>query len=178
MPAFTVRAARLSDCAAVARIQVDSYRGAYTALMPAEYLDAFSYAEQEQDWKDLLNEERGLLLVAETGQGEIIGYVLAEPASAEESHFDCEIVALHINRAFHRQGAGRALMAEAARRMHAQGCRTLGLWVMDGNPAAAFYERLGGQRDGERFFEIEEAGIRLREVGYLWEKIEDLFADR
>ena len=172
---INVCTASLADCAAIARIQVDSYRGAYASLMPAEYLDAFSYAEQEQDWKDWLQAERDLLLVAENDQGSIIGYALVQLVHGEERSFDCELVALHVNRAFHRQGAGRALMAEAARRMQAQGCHSFGLWVMDGNPAIAFYERLGGQMIGEHFFEIEELHLRRREVGYVWERIEDLY---
>ena len=175
MQTINVRTAALTDCAAVARIQVDSYRGAYAHLMPAEYLDSFSYAEQEQDWKDWLQTERGLLLVAENEQGELTGYVLVQPASPEENKFDCEVTALHVDRTYHRQGAGRALMAEAARRMQALDCRSLGLWMMDGNPAAAFYERLGGQSAGERYFEIQELHLRRREVGYVWPRIEDLF---
>jgi ribosomal protein S18 acetylase RimI-like enzyme len=170
-----IRTATSTDCAAVAKIQVDSYRNAYNSLMPTEYLDAFSYAEQEQDWKDWLDRESGLLLVAENEPGHIIGYVLVQLASEEETAFECEVVALHVNRAYHRQGAGRALLAAAARHMHAQGCRSLGLWVIDGNPAVGFYDRLGGQPTGEHFFEIEELHLRRREIGYVWARIEDLF---
>ena len=170
-----IRTATSNDCAAIARIQVDSYRSAYATLMPTEYLDAFSYAEQEQDWKDWLETDRGLLLVAENEPGNIIGYTLVQLASEEETSFESEVVALHVNRNFHRHGAGRALMAEAARRMHARGCRSLGLWVIDGNPAIGFYDRLGGQPTGEHFFEIEELHLRRREIGYVWPRIEDLF---
>jgi GNAT superfamily N-acetyltransferase len=170
-----IRTATSTDCAAIAKIQVDSYRSAYSSLMPSEYLDAFSYSEQEQDWKDWLDRERGLLLVAENEPGSIIGYTLVQLAAEEETNFDCEIVALHVNRVYHRQGAGRALMADAARRMHAQGCRSLGLWVIAGNPAVGFYDRLGGQPTGEHFFEIEELHLRQREIGYVWPRIEDLF---
>jgi hypothetical protein len=58
--------------------------------------------------------------------------------------------------------------------MQASGCRSLGLWVLDGNPACQFYERLGGKPNGEQFFEIEELNLRRREVGYRWENIIDL----
>jgi GNAT superfamily N-acetyltransferase len=49
--------------------------------------------------------------------------------------FDCELIALHVDRDHHRAGNGRALIAETARRIHAVGCRSIGLWVMEGNPA-------------------------------------------
>jgi len=35
-----VRNATFADCAAIARLQVNSYRSAYASLMPAEYLAA------------------------------------------------------------------------------------------------------------------------------------------
>lgn len=170
-----IRNAVISDSAAIAKIQVDSYRSAYAILMPQKYLDAFSYADQAQDWKDWLEDERGLVLVAEIAPGNIIGYLVVEQTRQEEARYDCEVVALHVNREYHRQGAGRALMAEAARKMQALGCRSLGLWVMDGNPAAGFYERLGGQPIGEKFFEIEELNVSCRELGYDWKRIEDLY---
>jgi GNAT superfamily N-acetyltransferase len=175
VPVFTVRPATLADCSAVARIQVDSYRGAYAALTPAKYIDSFSYSEQEQEWKDWLQAGQGLLLVAESERGTITGYALTLPLLDENRSFDCEVIALYVNQVFHRQGAGRALMADAARRMRLQGCHSLGLWVMEGNPAASFYERLGGQPCGEHFFEIEELHLRERIVGYVWPNIETLF---
>ena len=44
-----VRRAALDDCATIARAQMDSYRTAYAGIFPQEYLDGFSYEEQEQD---------------------------------------------------------------------------------------------------------------------------------
>jgi len=172
-----IRAAKLSDAAGIAWVQINSYRTAYAPLMPAEYLAAFSYEEQEQDWKKLIGEGSDLLLIAEDEAGQIVGYALSRLIPSGQANYDCELAALHINRSCHRQGIGRALVAETAWRMHRQGCRSLGLWILDGNPACGFYEHLGGKTNGEQFFEIEELKLRRREVGYLWERIEDLFQD-
>ena len=172
---MNIRTAELKDCAALARIQVNSYRTAYAGLMPPAYLAAFSYEEQELDWANLLKTSPDLLLVAEEDPGRVVGYALARQTLRDETGFDCELVALHVAREQHRRGYGRALVSEAARRMHAQGCRSLNLWVLDGNPARQFYEHLGGVAYGEQFHEIEELSHRFREVGYAWEKIEDLF---
>jgi ribosomal protein S18 acetylase RimI-like enzyme len=169
-----VRSADLSDCAALARVQVNSYRTAYASLLPATYLAGFSYEEQEQDWKDLLQTGSDTLLAAEE-QGQVIGYALSRVLNENVRPFDCELVALHVNRDYHRRGAGRALAAETARRMRALGCRSLGLWVMEGNPAVEFYKHLGGQPNGEQFFDLDEYN-RRREIGFLWPQIEDLCA--
>lgn len=169
-----IRNAVLADAPALARTQVDSYRTAYASLMPQEYLVAFSYEDQEQDWKDLLQAGSDMLLVVEE-LGQIIGYALSRPLAGEDPPYDCELVAMHVRREFHRRGAGRALMAETARRMHALGCRSLGLWVMEGNNAVGMYEHLGGQQQGEQFFEIEDLNLRRRELCYVWPQITDLF---
>jgi len=42
-----IRPANLADCAGLARVQVDSYRSAYTGIQPPEYLDHFTSVEQE-----------------------------------------------------------------------------------------------------------------------------------
>ncbi len=192
------RLATPSDCSAIARTQIESYRAAYKDLMPPEYLAAFSYAEQEQDWRDLLAANRAgeLLIVAEgppgaeetgaqgagepgsgaqSARGKILGYALVRQVDPAKTGFDCELVSLHVRPGGYRQGTGRALVADAARRMHALNCRSLGLWVLDGNPARHFYERLGGVRRGEQFFELDET-TRRREIGYVWDDITTLFA--
>lgn len=73
-----IRPAIPADSAALARIQVDSYRAAYAGILPADYLAAFSYEDQTQDWRDLLSadvpdEERDLLYVAVDAAGEVVG---------------------------------------------------------------------------------------------------------
>lgn len=169
-----IRDATLKDCAAIARVQVNSYRTSYANLLPAEYLDAFSYEDQEQDWKDWLQTRKDTLLVAEE-QGQVIGYALSRMLTDVDRPYDCELAALHVKQVFHRCGVGRALVVETARRMNALGCSSLGLWVMEGNDAAEFYEHLGGQRRGEQVIEIDELDHRYREIGYVWPQIMDLY---
>jgi ribosomal protein S18 acetylase RimI-like enzyme len=84
------------------------------------------------------------------------------------------MTAIHVHPGHHRQGAGRQLMVELARRMKQAGCRSLGLWVLEGNPACGFYEHLGGRENGEQFFEIDAFNLKRREIGFIWDRIEDL----
>ena len=67
--AIHVRPARREDAAALARIQVDSYRSAYAGIFPQDYLDQFSYDDQEVDWIQLLTSGTSdVVLVAEAGE--------------------------------------------------------------------------------------------------------------
>ena len=170
-----VRHATYADCPAIARMQIESYRTAYADLMPPEYLASFSYEDQQQDWENWFRSNQDLLLVATGEEGQFVGYALARKLDSTEHPFDCELMALHVSASMTRQGAGRLLFSEVARQMHAQGCRSLTLWMLEGNPARGFYERLGGREQGEQYFEIPELKLRRREVGFVWPRIEDLF---
>lgn len=148
-----IRPAVAADAPALARLQVDNYREAYAGLLPDGYLAAFSYTEQESDWRDLLALENGpCLLVAEL-EGSLAGYVLARVEPLEGHPYDGEIAALHVRSALRGRGIGRALAAAAARRLAERGCRSLWLSVLEGNQRAiAVYRRLGGQLLGRRIF--------------------------
>jgi len=182
---MSIRPAAAQDAAALAEIQVNSYRTAYAGLMPAGYLAHFSLEEQEQDWRDLLAEPAGdILLVAETG-GEIAGYAVGRPGPVEElpeGAYDAELVSLHVRWELQKRGTGRALVRAMAQALHSQGCTSLALFVLAGNPACAFYERLGGQRVGEKRWTVpaSEAGtlddfdFEVVETAYAWPQIATL----
>ncbi len=169
-----IRPARISDCHAVARIQVDSYRSAYAGLLPQSYLDGFNYQEQEQDWQDLFAiHSPDALFVAETESGVLAGYALVRMEKSPDERFDGEVAALHIRQAYQHQGYGRQLMAEAARWIKSQGGKSLFLTVLEGNPAQQFYEKLGGVlQTSKRIFRIDD--FEAIEVIYGWEDLESL----
>jgi ribosomal protein S18 acetylase RimI-like enzyme len=227
-----IRPAQLSDCAGLARVQVESYQEAYRGFFPPAYLAHFTREEQEQDWRAWLPAHpEEILLVAQTSSGEIAGYargvvgpvyagdptpagtlgdqpasthapasspeLLGEPAgtrigpasgleqpgdpplstippaSALEPplpyRFDSELAALHVRSAFQKQGIGGQLFAAAAAALHHQGCASMLLWVLAGNPARGFYERLGGVLCGEKRWQLAEFnGFEVVEVAYGW----------
>lgn len=170
----TIRLATVDDSPDLARLQVDSYRSAYASLLPPAYLAGFSYHEQEQDWRDWLpSHPTDLLLVAEVDSSELVAYALARRGRSKIPPYDAELVALHVRQAHQRQGIGRLLMAEVATHLRKAGCGSLMLWVMDGNPACGFYERLGGKRIGEQTVNLGE-GLSILELAYGWREIGSL----
>ncbi len=171
------REATIEDSESLAHIQVDSYRGAYTGILPAAYLMQFTYEEQTQDWRDLLGQaQHDLLYVIETDAGDIVGYALAKPGLTSIAPYDSELVALHIRKASQRQGAGRQLIAASARRLQQAGCASLMLWTLAQNPARILYERLGGRLIGEQEIIVGDNATAV-EVAYGWPNIEALCAN-
>ncbi len=172
---LTIRPALPADCAALAQVQVNSYRTAYAGLFPPEYLEHFSLAEQEQDWLTLLAERpEDILLVAETAEKEIIGYTLAIAAREVFPDYDAELVALHVKRGYQRGGAGKALVRRAVELLAERGAQSVMLWTLKGNPIRKWYERLGGEFLGEKQDTIQ--GWTVVEVAYGWEDIGLLLA--
>jgi len=175
-----IRKAEVQDSAALAQVQVDSYRTAYAGIFPQAYLDHFTYEEQEQDWRDLLSSPSDdVLYVAQTDDGEVVGYALGRPGPTEIPPYDGELVALHVRPAYRGQGAGRRLIAAVAVGLRRSGCTAPMLWTLESNPARALYERLGGRLIGEKAWDgNQEFGTQIKEVAYGWPDVEALSAPR
>jgi GNAT superfamily N-acetyltransferase len=175
-----IRKAVVEDAPALARIQVDSYRSAYAGILPDEFLAHFTYAEQAQDWRDLVDSEGpALLLVAVEEDGRICGYALGNPAAHSLPGCDSELDAIHVRKERHGSGVGHALIRAMAQLMREAGCDRMGLWVLAQNiPARAFYERMGGQYMGERTILLGDDDIRAQEVSYSWPEIDVLCAEK
>ena len=63
-----------------------------------------------------------------------------------------------------RQGTGRLLFDAGANALRAAGFKALRCWVLQGNPAIAFYERLGGVRVASKTFTVD--GVAVEEHCY------------
>jgi len=170
--AIHIRPARREDAAALARIQVDSYRSAYAGIFPQEYLDQFSYDGQEVDWLELLTSGHpDVILIAEAGDALPAGYAVGRTQASYDAPYDSEIVSLHVQRSLHRRGVGRRLVSATAGNLAAHGCTAMMLWVLEANPARAFYQRLGAiQLDGRKPM------INAYEVAFGWPDIRAITA--
>lgn len=166
-----IRLATVEDSAALARIQVDSYRMAYAGILPPDYLNHFSYEEQTQDWRDLLGGVMtDVLYIAGNAAGEVVGYAVGRPGPTNLAGYDCELVSLHVRRADQWQGIGRQLVRVTAAWLQAHGCTSLMLWVLKQNPSRAFYEQLGGRLIGEQTIMLGD-DVQAVEVAYGWPEI-------
>ncbi len=108
-------------------------------------------------------------------QGELLGYALGKRNPGEVPPYEAELVALHIRQAFQRQDVGRKLVSAVSQALMAQGCCSLFVWVLDRNPARAFYEKLGGVLVTEKPWENNrDFGVEISEVAYGWQDIRSL----
>lgn len=161
---LVIRRARASDVAALARVQVDSWRETYRGMLPEAHLAALSYAGHERLWRRTLAGPNVTFLAVLGGQ--IVG-LASGGRSRTHRGFSGELQLLYVLRSAQGRGVGRALFDAVHYGLAVAGMPDLVVWVLAANkPARAFYEHLGLEPVGRATSLL--GGIRLEEVAYGW----------
>jgi ribosomal protein S18 acetylase RimI-like enzyme len=171
-----IRAATIADSAGIGKVQLDSWRSAYANILPANYLAEFTYADRDEDWRDLLASDGDhTIYVAENEAGVIVGFAYAVPRGKDS--YQSELSTLHVLPNYRGKGIGRQLIGAVARAFKARGITSLYLDVLKDNARSrAIYEHLGGQLLNEHTHEIgkNDVGVVTTEVSYGWSNIDVL----
>jgi ribosomal protein S18 acetylase RimI-like enzyme len=168
-----IRDGRETDVEGIAKAHVQGWRESYKDFLTPEALAGLSVDERMQMWQRALAEAepRAKLLVAETDDGEIVGFIRGGPIRDKGAGLlgtEAEIFAIYLLDRVKRQGIGRRLMTGVFDHLAAHGVRSVGLWVLKENlPARRFYEALGGQPGPEQSFDVR--GQMVTEVAYRFE---------
>jgi GNAT superfamily N-acetyltransferase len=143
-----VRRAGADDAAAIAAVNVASWRAAYRGLMPDAYLEALSVEAKRAMWAGSLAREpasRKVTFVAVRG-ADVIGYATVGPDGESGSGL---LYMMYVAPEHWRTNAGSGLMHASREAMKRDGYRTAVLWVLEQNERARrFYERDGWAADG------------------------------
>lgn len=176
MTTLTIRDARASDAAELARVHVAVWRETYRALAPSDAFAALDEARRLAFWQDKFAHPAGrqFALLAEIG-GQLAGFALASESGNPQFGDMAEIKLLYVDSQFARQGIGRCLLTEIAQRMKKHGFSGAGLGVVEGNtPAIDFYTALGGKVAGRY---TDSGPLWLSEnIIYAWEDIDTLIS--
>ncbi len=169
-----IREANVPDAAAIAKVQVDSWRTTYTGVVPAEYLAQLSYEQHEQVWRDILSTQGAteFVYVAEAEVSNIIGFASGGPERSGNIVYKGELYAIYLLEEYQRKGIGGQLVQTIAKRLMQEGLHSMLVWVLTDNPSRDFYSAFGGQRVYEQEITIGDA--RLVEVAYGWRDMRDL----
>ena len=165
--ALVVRRARPADAAEIARVQVQSWREAYTGIIPQAYLDQLSVPSHERQWRRTLGS--GTWAFVAEWERKLVGFA-SGGLSRVRRDITGEIYVLYVLRAFQGRAIGRALFDACHYELARCGHHGLLVWVLADNPSRGFYEHLGRppgrrQRDRPRRRPAEGAGLRLAGLG-------------
>ncbi|WP_410785139.1 GNAT family N-acetyltransferase [Kribbella sp. C-35] len=120
-----------------------SWRGAFTGLVPQDFLDAMDPDSIAASWADSIAAGRSRLYVSVTDR--VVGYAGVGPERDETAPPNTgELYALFVHPDHWATGAGRALTDAACTDLRNAGCTTVRLWVLEANiRARRFYQRYG-----------------------------------
>ena len=162
-----VRLAAVDDADAIGRIQVETWRAAYTGLVPDEAIAAFDVASRQRLWREGLRRPPrpgSATFVVEDG-GEAVGFASVGASRDERAEQEGELYAIYLHPTRWDRGIGRALLQRAEESMRSSGFRGAVLWVLEGNDRASrFYRAAGWQEDGSKVDEFQ--GATVTEVRY------------
>ena len=165
---FRVRKASPLDASAIAHVYVASWRSSYVGLLPDAVLNGMSELRETLFWWTALCSPRSqaVTLVVEDPEGRIVGFLSAGAERAHGPARRAEVYTLYLLEDHQRRGFGSRLVRAAAERLADLGFTALMVWVLAGNPARAFYERLGAAPTAVRT--IRMGGRAIQEVAYAW----------
>ncbi len=167
-----LRPARPADAAAIARVQVETWRAAYAGIVPDAYLVSLTESKQALQWNHTIRRAVApeTVLAAESADlpgGRIVGFgSCGRGRGSGGGPGGGEVFTLYVEPDWQGQGIGQMLLEALLARLHGGGLNQAVVWVLSGNPARFFYEALGGRRIAER--KQRFAGVELAEAGYAW----------
>ena len=167
-----VREAKIADAAAIARVNIDTWRTAYRNIVPTDYLAQLSYEKRESSWQETLAnvENTGdFVCVAENDSGQIVGFAAGGSERSGKYAYQGELFAIYILEAYQRQGIGQQLVRTVAQKLAELSFNSMLVWVLGDNSACRFYEFLGGKNIAE--MQTSRAGVALKEIAYGWTDI-------
>lgn len=151
------------DVAAIAAVEVDTWRATYAGILEDAVLLRLSVPRQAAMWSFELRRRRVWLWREE---GRVLGFSHGGAQRDRALPCDGEVYTLYVHPDAQGIGIGRRLLAAVFTDLVGQGVRSVLLWVLRDNPSRFFYERMGGQLMLTR--DIPVGGQPVPALGYAW----------
>ena len=164
-----LRPATPDDAAAIARVHVESWQGAYAHVFPPERLAELSTDGRARWWRSQLADlpERTRVVV-DVDAAEAAGFASVGPsrdADTDPARVG-ELYSIYVLPERWGSGVGRRLIGAAHGALDELGFQEAILWVLEDNPRARrFYEAAGWSLDGATKEDVF-LGVRVTEVRY------------
>jgi GNAT superfamily N-acetyltransferase len=171
-----IRPATAADVAAISKTYAQSWRTTYQGLAPDVFVNGMTEPAANAIFHDSLQSTGYdyFLHVAETPEGQIVGYA---DGGRERSHPEegiGELYGLYLLKDFQRQGIGRKLWGASAQSLVQAGIDRMIVWVLEANTNHPFYVSLGGVlQTGVKLLNV--GGHEIRLVAYSWGNLKKSF---
>ena len=160
------RPALLADTRVIAEVYIDTWRSTYAGTLPDHVLVGMNADKLSGSFARALKHCTEIIMVADHPERGIIAMGSAGENRGTNSIYTGEVYTLYVHPDSQNEGIGETLMAHLFRALTQAGHNSAVIWVLAPNPSRFFYERMGGQRAGERKETLW--GTRLQEWAYGW----------
>lgn len=159
-----VRRAKAADAAVLAQIFADSWRFAYTGIIPRAHLELLIGRRGERWWKKAIKTEPHLLVIESAGT--VAGYASCG-ASRDNAVYRGEIFELYLSPLHQGLGLGEYLFEACRSELDKRALDGLVIWALEDNDlAASFYWRRGGRPVARSH--VSFGSTKLGKIAYAW----------
>lgn len=169
---MNIRRATLEDVDGIARVHVESWLSTYKGLISEAYLSRITVEGRKRNWLPVFQEpeeRHQTILVLEDEAGTIRGFISGGECREGDLPFDAEIYSIYLLEGCQKQGYGAALLHELTDILGSEGHRSVMAWVLEGNPALRFYQKVGGTVARRKQIRIGDE--TLWEIALGWELV-------
>jgi ribosomal protein S18 acetylase RimI-like enzyme len=141
---FHIRDASSDDVPALARLHVETFNETHRGGRSG----GPSFELRERQWREafMVTDGNWFCFVVEDDNGELVAFAKGTPHHGGVAGFAGELNKIYVLRRFHRQGIGRLLLCNVARRFLQQCTTSMLLFGEARNPSNGFYEAFGAER--------------------------------
>lgn len=145
---YSVRRAIIEDTSSLAHIIVESWRSAYSNLLPKDEIQRYLNVEIRKNQFEKYISQEEIVLIGYINDRPC-GLVFASPENDEGVDRCGSIYSMYTIEEAWGKGLGKSLMDEVMIILKDEGCKRVLLWVYEENPRARkFYEKCGFKFDG------------------------------
>ncbi len=162
-----IRAARVDDAGAIARIHVRSWQAAYRGHVPDRFLDGLEVDRRAEFWAHEIGEpepETRVWVIERSG--EVIGFAGTGRSHDQDATPEtAEVYTIYLAPEVVGRGVGQTLLAHAVEDLRARSFERAVLWAFASNERGRrFYEAAGWRHDGgvkaDRFGDVDLEIVR------------------
>lgn len=166
---ISFREATVSDCPAVAKVHVRSWKESFAGIVPQTFLDKMSVEKRATAFAAGFSADSYKMYVAEAPARGVVGFAdFGEPRESVGA-YEGELYAIYIVPEFQRRGIGERLFNLGVDYFVGGGKSSMYLLALEVSPYRLFYEKMGGHVVGKKRVEIE--GVMYDELAYGWNSL-------
>lgn len=177
-----IRSGNINDIEGIVKVNIKVWKSAYSGIIKDETLNALGenidqrIEHFKKEYIDIEENNKKVYQDVAVKDKQVVGFIkYGDYRNNEELTLanTAEVYAIYVDDDFQGNNIGQRLMSAVAKKMIEMNCYDqLVIWTLEENKARGFYERLGGVHKFSR--EITINNQKLKEVGYLYESLENL----